>query len=200
MRIGIFGGTFDPPHIGHLILAAESHYWLNLDRVLWVLTPYPPHKQGQPILAVDYRLEMVQAAILGNPAFELSRIDLDRQPPLYSVDTVRLLSEQYPEAEMVYLIGGDSLHDLPAWHAPRELLRVCDEIGVMRRPGDQIDLASLEEKLPGISAKVRFVEAPLLEISSTEIRQRAKEGEPFRYYVPRSVFEIIVNNGLYRAD
>ncbi len=197
MRIGIFGGTFDPPHFGHLILAAESLYWLNLDRVLWVLTPYPPHKQGQLILPVPYRLEMVLAAIAGNPAFELSQIDLERQPPLYSVDTVRLLSAEYPGAEMVYLIGGDSLHDLPTWHAPNELVAVCDEIGVMRRPEDQIELVALEEKIPGISAKIRFVEAPLLQISSSEIRQRVRDGEPFRYYVPQSVYEIIVKNRLY---
>lgn len=198
MRIGVFGGTFDPPHLGHLILAAECHYQLNLDRLLWVLTSHPPHKKSQNILAIEQRLELVLAAINGNPAFELSRVDIDRPSPHYAVDTVHLLAQQFPGAQFVYLLGGDSLHDLPTWHAPEEFLAACSTIGVMRRPGDQVDLSNLEMKLPGITQKTWFVDAPLLEISSSEIRSRVFRGEPYRYYVPKPVYEIIEALCLYR--
>lgn len=197
-RIGIFGGTFDPPHLGHLILACEAHHQLELSRLLWVLTPSPPHKRDQPITAVEHRLNMVRLAIAGNPAFELSRVELDRPGPHYSVDTVRLLRAQRPDAEWIYLMGGDSLADLPRWHRPDELLREVDELGVMRRPDDRIDLQALEAALPGLSRKVRFVEAPLLEIAARQLRQRIAEGRPFRYYVPPVVYQYIQDHGLYR--
>ncbi len=198
MRVGVFGGTFDPPHLGHLILAAECHYQLNLDRLLWVLTSHPPHKKNQNILPIEQRLELVQAAISENPAFEISRVDIDRPAPHYAVDTVHRLALQFPGAQIIYLLGGDSLHDLPTWYAPKEFLKACSAIGVMRRPGDQIDLSNLERRLPGITQKVRFVDAPLLEISSSEIRHRISNGEPFRYYVPKPVYEIINTLCLYR--
>lgn len=200
MRIGIFGGTFDPPHLGHLILAEEARDQLGLERLLWVLTPNPPHKRGQPVSPVSPRLELVQAAIGDNPAFELSRVDLDRPGPHYAVDTVLLLQKQFPGADLVYLIGGDSLHDLPTWHCPRELAAACAALGVMRRPGDRIDLARVEEAIPGISAKLEWIDAPLLEISSHEIRQRVAEGRPFRYYLPEKVYQLIVERGLYQQD
>lgn len=199
MRIGIFGGTFNPPHLGHLILAEESFYQLRLDRLLWVLTPDPPHKQGRQILSAEQRIDLVRAAICDNPAFELSRIDLDRQPPHYALDTVLLLHKAHTGAELVYLMGGDSLHDLPTWHRPQDFVAACDEICVMRRPGDQIDLKLLETKLPGISQKVQFVEAPLLEISAHEIRRRVAAGEPFRYYLPRPVYDLIIERRMYNS-
>ena len=199
MRIGIFGGTFDPPHLGHLILAAEAHYQLALDRLLWVLTPIPPHKLNQAITNADIRLELVQIAIADNPAFELSRVDLDRPGPHYAVDTVRNLRDQFPGAEMFYLIGGDSLHDLPAWHLPQELVDEVDVLGVMRRPGDAVDLTSLENKLPGITAKTCFIDAPLLEISASQIRKRIREAQPFRYYLPPQVFQLIRDLHLYKT-
>ena len=196
-RIGIFGGTFDPPHLGHLILASEARAHLQLDRLLWVLTSVPPHKLGQTITPVEDRLAMLQLAIADEPAFRVSRVDIDRPGPYYSADTVKLLSKQHPGAGMVFLIGGDSLHDLTTWHDPGELVAACDEIGVMRRPGTRLDLANLEKKIPGLTAKVRFVDAPLLEIASHEIRKRATEGQPFRYYVPPAVYEYIVEKGVY---
>ena len=116
MRVGIFGGTFDPPHVGHLILAEECRTQLRLDRLLWVVTNQPPHKLDQTLSPVEKRVEMVQLSIAGNSHFELSRVDIDRPGPHYAVDTVRLLQEQLPEAELFYLMGGDSLHDLPTWH------------------------------------------------------------------------------------
>ncbi len=196
--LGIFGGTFDPPHLGHLILASEARQQLNLTRLLWVLTPIPPHKLDQPITSIEHRLAMLQLAIAGNPDFELSRVEVDRPGPHYALDTVNMLVGQNPGAEMVYLMGGDSLRDLPAWHRPADLVSACRYLGVMHRPGDAIDLPALESILPGITSKVRFVEAPLLDISSRQIRQLIAEGHPFRYYLPPSVYEYILEHNLYR--
>lgn len=197
MRIGIFGGTFDPPHLGHLILASEAQQQLGLEQLLFVLTPYPPHKRGQVIMPVSHRLELLQAAIGDNPAFTLSRVDIDRPPPHYAADTLLLLRKNYPKAEFIYLIGGDSLHDLPKWHEPGRLLAACDALGVMRRPGDTVDLDILEEEIPGVKQKVRFIDAPLLEISSTEIRHRLADGRPVRYFLPPAVYQLILQHHYY---
>ncbi len=198
-RLGIFGGTFDPPHIGHLILASEAFSQLNLERVLWVLTPNPPHKRGKPVSALEQRLVLVQAALAPDPHFELSRIDIDRPPPHYAADTIELLHVRYSAATLVYLLGGDSLHDLPAWHDPQRFVQHCDEIGVMRRSGDAVNLPCLEQQFPGLAGKVRFVETPLIDISASEIRQRILEGRSFRYFVPSPVYEIIISKGFYQS-
>ncbi len=200
MRIGIFGGTFDPPHLGHLILAAEAYDQLRLDRLLWVLTPDPPHKQGMIIHPIAQRMEMVMAAMGGDPAFELSRIEIDRPGPHYAEDTVHLLGEQYPQAELFYLMGGDSLHDLYTWHEPEAFIAACSGLGVMRRPGDEIDLKLIETRLPGVSGKIMFIDAPLLEISARQIRFRIANRKPFRYYLPPSVYQLIQDKNYYLED
>ena len=198
MRIGIFGGTFDPPHVGHLILAAEARDQLALDRVLWVVTPDPPHKTGRRITPLAARLELVGAAIEDDCSFEISRVEIDRPGPHYSADTVRILGEQNRGAELVYLMGGDSLRDLPIWKRPAEFIAHLSGIGVMRRPQDFVDLPDLERVLPGLTAKVHFVETPLLEISSTSIRERAAEGRHFRYFLTPKVYDMVIAKGLYR--
>lgn len=195
--IGIFGGTFDPPHIGHLILAAEAHAQFGLDRLLWVLTPDPPHKQHWAITSIQHRLAMVKLALADAPEFEISTIDIDRPGPHYAVDTVKILADQNPGADLVYLMGGDSLHDLPLWHRPVAFVFACQGIGVMRRPGDAVDLSGLEKRLPGIMAKMRCMDAPLLDISAREIRERIAAGRPFRYYLPKPVYEYIQTYNLY---
>jgi nicotinate-nucleotide adenylyltransferase len=197
-RVGLFGGTFDPPHVGHLILASEAKSQLELTRVLWTVTPDPPHKQDQFITSLEHRLAMVKLAIQDEPAFELSAIELSRPGPHYTVDTIKLLAQENPGAQIVPIIGGDSLNDLPTWHEPGELLYAAHWVGVMRRPGEEPDLDALEQELPGISSKVHYVEAPLLEIASREIRERAAQGKPFRYYLPESVFEYIERHRLYQ--
>ena len=199
-RVGIFGGTFDPPHLGHLILASEANDQLHLNRMLWVLTAMPPHKPGALISPLEDRLAMLKLALEDEAAFQLSTVDIDRPGPHYTSETVKLLAHSYPAAELVFILGGDSLHDLPGWHNPMELIAACSEIGVMRRPVDAIDLSSLEQKLPGLSSKVKFVDAPLLEISSHEIRERASGGRPFRYFVPPSVHNYILDHHLYQAS
>lgn len=196
-RFGIFGGTFDPPHLGHLVLASEAVDQLGLQRVLWVLTPNPPHKLDQSFASLDHRFEMLHVAIGGMPAFQVSTVDMDRSPPHYALDTMLLLREQYPNVELVYLIGGDSLHDLPAWHEPRKLLAACHALGVMRRAQDGVDLPVLEAALPGISARLLAIDAPNLEISSSVIRQRIAEGRPFRYFLPFGVYDFIRARRLY---
>ncbi|MEW6029057.1 MAG: nicotinate-nucleotide adenylyltransferase [Chloroflexota bacterium] len=198
-RIGIFGGTFDPPHLGHLILASEACSQLDLSRLLWVLTPNPPHKLSQVVTSVEHRLEMLQRAISDNPAFELSRLELERPGPHYTLDTVRIIQNRFPSADIILVIGGDSLRDLPAWRLAADLVSACREIGVMRRPGDSADLAALESLLPGLRAKLRFVDAPLLEIASSEIRRRVAEGRSVRYYLPPLVHEYIQSQHLYQS-
>ena len=196
-RLGIFGGTFDPPHVGHLILAMEAFDQLNLDRVLWVLAPNPPHKLGKKIASLDIRIEMVKAAINSDPMFEFSRVDIDRNGPHYVVDTMNILREQHPDAHLAFIMGGDSLHDLPTWHAPDRFIQACDSLGVMHRPGEVINLDSLEEGFPGLSKKVEFIEAPLLEISSNQIRRLVSTCKPYRYYLPVEVYQIVIKHKLY---
>jgi nicotinate-nucleotide adenylyltransferase len=198
LKTGVFGGTFDPPHIAHLILAGEAFYQLELERLLWVLTPFPPHKQGRSILPLQTRLDLLSAALRLETAFELSRVDIDRHPPHYALDTMTILREAFPEDELVYLMGGDSLHDLPDWYEPQQFVAACSALGVMRRPGDRVDLPALEEQIPGIIAKVRFIAAPLLEISATDLRLRIAQGQPYRYFLPENVYEIIRTQNLYK--
>jgi nicotinate-nucleotide adenylyltransferase len=198
MQVGVFGGTFDPPHLGHLILAAEALDQLRLDRILWVLTQDPPHKHGQMIRPWEERFDMVRLATAGDPTFEISRVDIDRPGPHYAVDTMGILASQLPQTSLFYLIGGDSLHDLPSWHQPRQFLESCAGLGVMRRPGDSINLDALEGVLPGISARVHFITAPLLEISSRDIRERIASGRPFRYYLTPAVYQYILETNIYQ--
>ena len=197
-RIGVFGGTFDPPHIGHMILATEACSGLQLDRLLWILTPDPPHKRDQRITPVNHRQTMLELAISDEPNFELSRIELDRPGPQYTLDTLRGLADAYPSADLILVIGGDSLRDLPTWHRPTDLVAVCCQIGVIRRPDDSVDLSAVEKLVPGTQAKVRFVDAPLLDIASRDIQRRVRENLPFRYFLSLSVYEYILKNELYR--
>ena len=198
LRLGIFGGTFDPPHLGHLILASEAAEQLRLDKVLWVITPDPPHKRRQAVSPLAVRLALLETALSGEARFEISRVDVDRPGPQYAVDTLQLLSVQYPDAALYYLIGGDSLHDLPTWYAPDRLLTYIAGLGVMRRPDDRIDLERLDQRLPGLVARLCFIDAPLLEISSRDLRERIRAGRSARYYLPQAVWDRIQDLKLYR--
>lgn len=197
-KIGLFGGTFDPPHIGHLILASEAAHQFDLSRLLWVLTPDPPHKQEQPITPLPHRLEMLKRVIADNSKFEISHLEIDRPGPHYTMDTVRLLAQQEPDADIILLIGGDSLRDLPTWRFNTDLVAAVSKIGVMHRPGDSFDMPALESKIPGLMDKVIFIDAVLQNLSSREIRRRIADGEEYRYYVLPSVYDYIESNHLYR--
>jgi nicotinate-nucleotide adenylyltransferase len=199
-RIGIFGGTFDPPHLGHLILAEESLDQLRLDRLYWVLTPDPPHKRAKRLTPIEIRFLLVNAAIRNNKSFQFSRADMDRPGPHFALDTVKIIKNQNPSAAIFYLIGGDSLHDFPNWYHPQELLDHLSGLGVMRRPGDKVNLDQLEKALPGIINKLIFIDAPLLEIASNEIRKRICFKKPYRYYLPDSVYKIIKKNNYYSEN
>lgn len=198
LRIGVFGGTFDPPHIAHLVLADEARYQLNLDKILWLLTPDPPHKRERTLTPAEQRLPLLEAAIADNPCFSVSKIDITRPPPQFAVDTMLILRKRYPHSMIFYLMGGDSLHDLPTWERPKEFMDQCDGIGVMRRPGVEIDIDEINRLLPGVREKTIFVDAPLMNISASKIRERRISGRPFRYYVSDRVFHLIQEMKLYQ--
>lgn len=196
--IGVFGGTFDPPHLGHLILADEARSALGLEQVLWVPVGDPPHKPDREISPASLRAEMVLAAIAGDPGFRLSRVDMDRAGPHYTEDGLEIIQEQVMGKPLAYLMGSDSLVDLPNWHSPHEVLEACARLGVLRREGSTPDMDKLEEMVPGVKAKVVFFEAPWVSISGADLRQRVSAGRAYRYLVLPRVAEIIEGRGLYR--
>ena len=199
-RIGVYGGTFDPPHLGHLILAETAADSLELARVLFVPAADPPHKSAAQVRAsAAHRLAMVELAIAGNPRFGLSRVDIDRAGPHYSVDMLRLLGAQFPQAELVFLIGVDSLRDLPTWSRPQELLRLAT-LGVMRRPFVEVDLAALEAQLPGVSERIAWIDAPLIDIAARDLARRVACSYSIRYQVTENVRAYIARHKLYRSE
>ncbi|MBI3242720.1 MAG: nicotinate-nucleotide adenylyltransferase [Chloroflexi bacterium] len=197
MRLGIFGGTFDPPHFGHLALASATREQLKLDKVLWVVAGQSPLKQDRQLSPEEIRVEMVQAAIADNPAFTLSRVDLDRPGPHYTVETLEILSRQFPGAELYFLMGEDSLRDLPKWRRPGGLIRLA-LLAVLGRPGAEADLDDLEGSIPGVAARIVWVESPRLAIASSDIQQRVREGQSVEEMVPGEVRAIIEREQLYK--
>jgi len=198
LRLGIYGGTFDPPHLGHLILAETAADSLNLSTVLFVPAANPPHKQPGDLRApAQHRAAMVERAIVGNPRFALSRVDLDRPAPQYSVDTLRLLHKTFAGAEFFFLLGEDSLHDLPQWSRPAELITLAT-LGVMRRNKATPDLDRLEDQIPGITARIAWITAPRIEISSTALVEQIAAGRSVRYQIPDTVRAYIAAHDLYR--
>ena len=196
-RIGILGGTFDPPHIGHLILAQHALDALSFSQVLFVPAADPPHKQHEAKTPVEHRLAMLDYAIADNPRFAISRVDVDRPGPHYSVDMVRLLQADHPHAELYFIMGGDSLRDLPKWHQPQEFIRLC-KIAVMRRPHSRISRNIHRDTLPELAKRLTIVDAPLIDISSTAIVERCAAGQSIRYLVPDAVLAYIQDHQLYR--
>lgn len=197
-RIGLFGGTFDPPHLGHSILAAEARFALKLARVLWILTPLSPLKNEKNVSVLDQRLKLVQAALSEMPEFVFSDVDISRPAPHYALDTIRILQKQNPKSELVYIMGGDSLQDLPVWHNPVSFVDEISGIGVLRRPGTNPDLDRLESQLPGLKAKVTFFDAPLIEIAGADIRERIRSRRPYQYFLLPAVYRCIEDNAFYK--
>ncbi len=196
-RIGILGGTFDPPHLGHLILAQSALEGLQLERILFVLNGDPPHKRLQRVTSAVHRLAMLQAAIADNPLFELSRIEIDRPPPYYTYETLRLLRAEMPNDQLVLLLGGDSLRDLPNWQYPEEIVQLT-QLGVMQRPGERIYMDVLAERLPEIETHMQIMEAPEVGIAARALRRMVSQGQSIRYQVPDAVITYIQEHRLYR--
>ncbi len=198
MRIGILGGTFDPIHYGHLVVAEECRYSLQLERVLLVPAGQPPHKVGRAVAPAADRLAMVELAVAGNCHLAVSRIEIERPGLSYSVDTVALLREEYSrQAELFFIIGLDALFDLVSWHEPRRLLQLC-KLAAVSRPGYQFDLSPLLGQLPEVAERVVYVPTPELNIASSDLRQRVATGRPIRYQLPDAVAQYIYDHGLYR--
>lgn len=198
--LGIMGGTFDPIHLGHLAAAEEAREALGLARVLFVPAGQPPHKVAAAVTRADDRAAMVALAIADNPWFELSRIEVDRPGPSWTVDTVEELAALRPEAgpdDLVLILSAETFLDLPTWRDPRRLLGLC-RIAIMPREGypapDQDWLAAT---FPGLAHRVVLLEGPRLGVSSTGIRQRVALGRSIRYLVPPEVARYIADHALY---
>lgn len=198
-RIGIMGGTFDPIHIGHLVIAEAVRHEYNLDKVIFVPASQPPHKNGQTVTEVRHRYFMTVMAVCSNPFFYVSTIEIDRPGPSYSIDTVQAFREMYGgKAEFYFITGADAIKDLPTWERIDQLLDLCYFIGTTR-PGN---LSAVDDviKYFGEKGKERIfcLATPELEISSTDIRERVKHGKSIKYIVPENVEKYIYKEGLYK--
>lgn len=197
--MGVLGGTFDPIHHGHLVAAEEVWAKLQLSCVLFVPAGQPPHKLGRVISPAVHRVAMIELGIAGSPHFLLSRVDVERAGPSYSVDMLAALQRQWgPAAELYFIIGFDSLADLLTWHDPARLVQLCHVVAVTRPGYRWYDLAGLEAAIPQARQRIEIVEIPQLDISSSDLRQRVAEGRPITYQVPRAVERYIEKQGLYK--
>jgi nicotinate-nucleotide adenylyltransferase len=192
MKIGVFGGTFNPPHLGHLIVAESARESLNLDKVLFIPCASSPHKSSGSLVDADCRLEMVKLATSGNTRFEASDIEIERGGRSYTVDTLRALTVLYPHAELYLLIGIDNLLELHTWKEPEEIFGLTEVVAI-NRPG--FDPASVRKDY---LRRVTFLRYPSIDISSSEIRRKAKMGKSIKYLVPSAVESYILKHGAYR--
>lgn len=201
MRIGIFGGTFDPIHLGHLILAEQCRDQAGLDEVWFLPSYHPPHKVDKGITRFEQRCDMIELAIAGHPAFRLDRIEKELPPPSYTAETLAELHRRHPKCEFSLLMGSDGLPDLPGWYQP---LRVVEQAGlvVVPRPGIMLWTAERLARALGLDAsaiRLRFVACPMIEIASRELRRAMADGMSVRYMVPRAVEEYVRERKLYAA-
>ncbi|MBX5457783.1 MAG: nicotinate-nucleotide adenylyltransferase [Thermogemmatispora sp.] len=201
-RIGLLGGTFDPIHYGHLVIAEEVRATLALSEVVFIPAGQPPHKPGRPVTPAQHRLAMLQLAIASNPAFSLSKIEIERPGPSYTVDTLRLLRERWgSEVYLAFILGADSLAEFTSWYNAAGVLAQLDCLVAVGRPGyrpPQELVSALDERLPGICERLRVVNAPYLSISASDLRRRVAEGRPIKYQTPESVEAYIAQHQLYR--
>lgn len=197
MRLGVLGGTFDPPHVAHLVLADRAREQLGLERVVWVPAGDPWRKAGAAVSAKQHRLAMVRLAIEGNAAFEVSTLEIERAGPTYSAETLQALRDHSPGAELYFVLGADALADLPHWHEPERIIALAS-LAVAERGDDRPDAAALDRLLAGLAKRVVWLEMPRLDLSARELRRRAAAGRSVRYLVPDAVAVYIESNGLYR--
>ncbi len=200
-RIGILGGTFDPPHVGHLWLATLAADAIGLDRVLFMPAAQPPHKPGEGMASAADRLLMTRLGIAGDEAFELTLIEMERAGPSYTIDSVVELRRLYgDEADLFLLMAADSLAQIDTWRQPDELLERIEWV-VGPRPGVALpDRSALDERFGERASRIHLLDGPSLDVSSTEVRERVAAGHAIRYLVPRGVEELIVDRGLYRRE
>ena len=200
MRVGVFGGTFDPVHLAHLVLAEQCREQAGLDQVLFVPAALPPHKQQQPLTPFEKRVEMLQLAIAGNPAFRVEEIEKNRPGPSYTVDTLAKLHQARPGDQLFFILGSDSLRELPLWYEPRRILELA---GLLVNPRPDADLPTEAELRAALQIDAAFplrqqvIESPPIAISSRDIRKRIAEGRSVRYLIPRAVEAYIADKGLY---
>lgn len=199
MRVGILGGTFNPPHIAHLVCAQEAHARLGLDRVVLMPAGVPPHKQlpaGDP--SAEERYELCRLAVAGDERLEVSRVELDRPGRSYTVDTLRLLRARDPQDELTFVVGGDMAHSLPGWREPEAVLQLAT-LAVAERRGAKREAVERElARLDGAD-RVTFFDMPRVDVSSSLVRERVATGQPIRYLVPDAVAEAIASRGHYRG-
>ena len=194
-RLGVLGGSFDPPHVAHLAVASEAFHALGLERVLFVPAAAPPHKDRPERTSTAVRLELTSLAIDDDLRFTASGIEIERDL-VFTVDMLRALRERYGGHDLVFIMGSDSLLQLETWHAPDELLTLCT-LAVAPRPGDPPEAVAAAAARWG-EGRVTMLDVPPLDVSSSDIRARAAQHRPFRYLVPRRVEQYILETGLYR--
>jgi nicotinate-nucleotide adenylyltransferase len=198
-RVGLLGGTFNPPHIGHLVCAMEARDQLGLDVVRLVPTGVPPHKQVDADPGVEARVELCRLAAAGEPGLEVSRAEADRPGRSYTVDTLRALHDAAPGDELTFIVGGDMAHSLRSWHDPERLLSLA-RLGVAEREDvRRRDILDALEGLAGVPERVAFFDMPRLDVSSSLLRRRVAAGRPIRHLVPEAVADRIASLGLYRV-
>jgi nicotinate-nucleotide adenylyltransferase len=195
-RIGILGGTFNPPHLGHLVCAQEALDQLDLDRVVLMPVAAPPHKEVLDEPGAEHRLEMCRLAVAKDGRLGVSGMELEREGPSYTADTLRAIHEMAPGDDLTFIVGGDIAHSLPTWREPEAVLALAT-LAVAERTG--APRRDIEERLAGLDGgdRVRFFDMPRIDISSTDIRRRVREGRPIRYLVPDDVARCIGARGLY---
>jgi nicotinate-nucleotide adenylyltransferase len=195
-RIGVLGGTFDPVHNGHLYVANALGEVLDLERILWVPAGRPPHKTGQIVSSDHDRLAMLDLALSSSASDQISTIDIERSGPSYTADTLEILAECLAPVRLFFLMGEDSLRDLPTWHDPERLLRAA-ELAVAARPGVDADLPFIARQIPSLQSRVHLVPTEEIAISSSEIRRRVADDQAIHRLVPAPVEAYIRDHGLY---
>ena len=197
---GVFGGTFDPIHLAHLAVAEAARDTFGLRRVLFIPAAQPPHKPGRDISPVEHRLAMVELAVEDNPAFEVSRLEVERSGPSYTLDTLEALCDAAPGDHLALILSAESYSEFATWHEPGRILDLADLIVAPRVGYADADPDLIRRQFPDAHATVAFMDGPRIRLSASEIRQRAAEGRSVRYLVPDAVAAYIGDHGLYRND
>ncbi len=200
LNLGLMGGTFDPIHSGHLVVAEEVRIGFGLDRVTFIPSARPPHKPGRAVTCPEHRYAMTLLATASNPHFDVSRVEIERPGPSYSIDTVRYFRDSDPGGTIFFITGADAISEILAWKDPAGLIEMCEFVAVAR-PGYNFEaLQDLKQKLgAGLLSKIHVFETTPVDISSTEIRRRLSQNSSVRYLVPDEVLEYIEKTGLYRT-